>query len=127
MGPAFNGRIGNLMKKGMKLKIEWNQGLIMSDYWAIPKGTPNLASAQRFIRFAARPDRQADFASRIPYGPTNLDAYKYIDPELARTLPSHPDVISSLVPVNFEWYAEEEGGKSYLEISAEQFTKWRMQ
>jgi putative spermidine/putrescine transport system substrate-binding protein len=127
MGPAFNGRIGNLIKKGLKLKIEWNQGLLMGDYWAIPKGAPNQAAAQRFIRFAARPDRQADFASRIPYGPTNLHAYKHLDPELARTLPSHPDLIKLLIPVNVDWYAEEVDGKSHLEISTEHFTKWRMQ
>jgi len=126
MGPAFNGRIGNLVKKGMNLEIEWNQGLIMSDYWVIPKGAPNLANAQKFIRFAARPDRQAKFASMIPYGPTNLDAFKYIDPDLARQLPSNPSLINRLVPIDFEWYAQEKDGKSYLEIGNELFTKWRM-
>lgn len=127
MGPAFNGRIGNLQKKGMALTIEWNQGLALIDYWAIPKGAPNAESAQKFIQFVSRPDRQADFSSRIPYGPTNVNAYKHLDPELARTLPSHPDLLPKLVTVDAEWYVQDNGGKTNLEIAIERWNKWRLE
>ena len=126
MGPAFNGRIGNLQKKGMPLTIEWNQALAMIDYWAIPKGAPNPDNAQKFLRFTARPDRQADFATRIPYGPTNLDAYKHLDEKLASQLPSHPSILNRMITVDGDWYAGTTGEKTNLEIAVDRWNRWRL-
>jgi Spermidine/putrescine-binding periplasmic protein len=63
IGDVFNGRIGNLQKKGMPLDIEWNQGKLQLDYWVIPKGAPNQQNAQKFIEFATRAKRRARSAS----------------------------------------------------------------
>ena len=66
IGDVFNGRIGNLQKKGMPLDIEWNQGKLQLDYWVIPKGSPNPQNAQKFIEFATRANRQGAFSELIP-------------------------------------------------------------
>jgi putative spermidine/putrescine transport system substrate-binding protein len=125
IGMAFNGRIGNLQKQGMDLKIEWNQGLLLQDFWAVATHSRNSANAQRFIAFALRADRQADFARRIPYGPTNAAAFDLIEPELGEQLPSHPKNFARQVVRNDEWYAETDAsGRTNLQRVLEAWTRW---
>jgi putative spermidine/putrescine transport system substrate-binding protein len=125
IGMAFNGRIGNLQKQGMDLRIEWNQGLLLQDFWAVATHSRNSASAQRFIAFALRADRQADFARRIPYGPTNAAAFDLIEPELGEQLPSHPRNFARQVVRNDEWYAQADAsGKTNLQLVLEAWTRW---
>lgn len=103
---AYDGRAGALIAQGAPLEINWKQAKLAWDYWLIPKGTPNARSAQKFIEFATRADRQAAFAQLIPYGPTNLNAFKLIPEEVGRKLASHPDYLSSSIRVNMKWYGE---------------------
>jgi putative spermidine/putrescine transport system substrate-binding protein len=125
IGAAFNGRIGNLQKQGMDLRIEWNQGLLLQDFWAVAAKSRNSAAAQRFIAFALRPDRQADFVRRIPYGPTNAGAFDLIEPELGEQLPSHPKNFSRQVVRNDVWYAQTDAsGKTNLQRVLEAWTRW---
>ena len=106
IGDVFNGRIGNLQKKGMPLGIEWNQGKLQLDYWVIPKGAPNPGNAQKFIEFATRAKRQAAFSELIPYGPTNMAAFDSIKPETAKQLPTFPANLKKQFHRNEDWYAE---------------------
>ena len=125
LGAAYNGRIGNLQKEGMPLTIEWNQALLFADYWVIPKGAKNGANAQKFIQFITQPEPQAVFAAMIPYGPTNEDAYKFLDKAVAETLPSHPSRIGMQVPFNANFYAEKDAsGVTNLEKGVELWNEW---
>jgi len=40
---------------GHSFGVQWSGGLVRVDYWAIMKGTANLADAQRFLSFAGDP------------------------------------------------------------------------
>lgn len=42
----------------------------------------------KFINFASQPEQQAELTRNIPYGPTNVDALKLLDPAVATDLPS---------------------------------------
>ncbi len=125
IGPAFNGRIGNLQKQGMDLRMEWNGGILIQDFWAVAAGARNSAAAQKFIAFALRADRQADFARRIPYGPTNAGAFDLLDPAIGEQLPSHPKNIERQIVLNDEWYsAVDASGKSNLQRLNEAWARW---
>ena len=69
-------------------KIAWDKSLYDVDSWAIPKGSPKLPDAYRFIAFASAPERQKLLSERLPYGPTNRKALRLLPADLARSLPS---------------------------------------
>lgn len=66
---SYDGRAGLLIDRGSPLEVNRNQAKLTWDYWAIPKGSPNVRCAQKFIEFATRVERQAAYAQLIPYGP----------------------------------------------------------
>ncbi|WDD90235.1 polyamine ABC transporter substrate-binding protein (plasmid) [Burkholderia sp. FERM BP-3421] len=90
MTSAFNGRIDAAQREGKNLKVVWNGSIYDLDYWAIPKGAPNKALAEKFIAYTVSPGPQQDFAKRIAYGPVNLAALKSLDPALLAKLPNSP-------------------------------------
>lgn len=121
---AFNGRIATLKQRGLDVGLEWNEGFLLLDYFVMPKGGPNPQNAQAFMAFLGRADRQAAFASLMPYGPTNSAAYEHLDAELARTLPSHPENLARQVVIDTEWYVAEEGGSFNFRRVMERWNRW---
>ena len=89
LGSAYNGRIQVGIDGGAPLAIEWNQANVQLQVFGIVKGAPNRENARRFIDFALQPDRQAEFARYIPYGPTNRRAFGMIPAEFAKRLPNN--------------------------------------
>jgi putative spermidine/putrescine transport system substrate-binding protein len=62
------------------------------DLWAIPKGTPKLEGAYRFLAFASGAvQRMAEQTKYIAYGPANADAAPNVDPTDPPSLPTAPD------------------------------------
>ena len=58
---SWNGRFYNAIKTDKKpFKIIWDRQAPDWDWWAIPKGTPKLDGAYRFITFASDPQLMAD-------------------------------------------------------------------
>ncbi|WP_231892138.1 ABC transporter substrate-binding protein [Burkholderia sp. MSMB1589WGS] len=88
MASAFNGRIDAAQREGKNLKVVWNGSIYDLDYWAIPKGSPNKALAEKFISYTISPGPQKDFARRIAYGPVNLAAIKSLDSKILANLPN---------------------------------------
>ncbi len=102
----WNGRAQAAIDGGTPAKIVWNQGLYELDVWAIPKGCPRLELAQRFVRFASDPVRQAVVSEGLAYGPANLDAFNSIPPERAERLPTYKPNLELMQPMNDAWWAE---------------------
>lgn len=90
MSAAYNGRIAAAQKDGMKLGIVWNGGLYDPDHWAIVRGSPNKALAERFIVFASQADNQKTFSMNIPYGPVNKATVATLPQEVQSQLPTAP-------------------------------------
>ena len=88
VGSAYNGRIQVGLDGGAPLAMEWNEANVQLQIFGIVKGAPNRENARRFIDFALQPDRQAEFARHIPYGPTNKRAFAMIPAEFAKRLPN---------------------------------------
>ncbi|MCK1606651.1 ABC transporter substrate-binding protein [Bradyrhizobium sp. 166] len=122
---SYDGRASVVVSRGGAMEINWNQSKVQWDNWAIPKGSRNVQSAQRFIEFAARADRQAAFSQIYPEGPTNRNAFKLLSEPVARKLPSHPDYMASSVVVDGRWYARRGAdGKTNADRLRERWNEW---
>ncbi|MBT6118730.1 MAG: extracellular solute-binding protein, partial [Rhodospirillaceae bacterium] len=84
--PTWNGRAQAAIDSGAPAAISWNQSLWSFAGAVILRDGPNVDACREFAAFTARPDRQAEFAKHLAYGPTNPNAYKDIAPERAALL-----------------------------------------
>ncbi|UWU83224.1 ABC transporter substrate-binding protein [Bradyrhizobium yuanmingense] len=92
MTAAYNGRITDAAKdSGKHFEILWDAAQVGWGYWTIPKGSPHLDDAYKFIAFAGSPQGQADFTRYMPYGPANKDAMALVDPTVLPNLPNTPE------------------------------------
>jgi putative spermidine/putrescine transport system substrate-binding protein len=102
---AWNGRVNVAQKKGVPLEIVWEGGCLDLDWWCVPRGNPNKDLAMKFINFALSAKRQGEQMQKwIAYGPTNLNAFKYITPERAKELPSYPDNLKKQFVQNADYW-----------------------
>jgi len=105
-------------------KIAWDESLYDVDSWAIPKGSPKLAEAYRFIAFASAPERQKLLSERLPYGPTNKNALPLLQGDLARSLPSSQGNLSSALKVDTAfWIAHGEALEKRFDAWAPQICR----
>ncbi|MBM3519616.1 MAG: extracellular solute-binding protein [Alphaproteobacteria bacterium] len=94
---SWNGRFYNAIKNDKKpFKIIWDRQAPDWDFWAIPKGTPKIEEAYRFISFASDAQRMADQTKYISYGPANMDSEAGIDPAILPDLPSAQDNLKTV-------------------------------
>ena len=97
MVSAWNGRIQALENepegKGGKIKTTFNQQMIVSDHWMIPKGAANKDLAMKAIAIMSRPEVNARISNYINYAPSNSKAYDtgVIPKEKLAELPSSPE------------------------------------
>ncbi|WP_426411738.1 ABC transporter substrate-binding protein [Bradyrhizobium ganzhouense] len=122
---SYDGRAQLLVDQGAPIEINRNQAKLGWNYWAIPKGSPNVQNAQKFLEFATRADRQAAFTKLISYGPSNLNAYKQLPDTLARKLANYPEYMKNSVLINVEWYSEiGSDGLSNAERLVQRWNEW---
>ncbi|OSI76109.1 ABC transporter [Bradyrhizobium canariense] len=128
LGNSYDGRASLLIDKGAPVEINRNQAKLAWNFWAIPKGTPNLQAAQRYIEFATRAERQAAFAQRVSYGPSNRNAFKLLPENVGRKLASYPDYMKNSIAMNTQWYAEKgSDGRSNTERLMQRWNEWILQ
>ena len=70
------------------VRLAWDESLYDVDSWAIPKGSPRLTDAYRFLSFASLPEQQKVLSDALGYGPTNRRAVALIDAKRADSIPS---------------------------------------
>ena len=104
MTTAWNGRITNANKEGRQFKIVWDNQILDSNFWAIPKGAKNMPASTAFIAYAVQPEILAGLTKHIAYGPVRTTAAKFIAPEDAANLPtSSQNLTVSLTLDNGFW------------------------
>ena len=106
MSTAYNGRIANAQKEGKNLKIVWDGNIYDFDYWAIPRGSRNVAEAQKFIAFASRPENQKVFSETIAYGPASKKALTLVSKKALGELPNAPQNNAHAVVVDTRFWTE---------------------
>ena len=107
MVSAWNGRLQTAIDKDKKpFKIVWDHQGLDWDWWSIPKGTPKLEEAYRFISFASQPAAMAEQTKHIAYGPANKDAIPSVDPAVLPNLPTAPDNLKTAFNVDPQFWAD---------------------
>ena len=103
---AWNGRIAAIQELGAPAGITWNEGMLATDVWAIPKGAPNAENAQKFAAFITLPAAQARLSMLIPYGFVNNQSAELIPADRLEQLPTAPGIKDMLFDRNVEWWVE---------------------
>jgi putative spermidine/putrescine transport system substrate-binding protein len=113
---------------GAPVAAVFNQQKLAADNWCILKGTKNLDNAYKLINYILDAKKQACFSSKAPYGPTNMEATKFIKPEIAKDLNTAPENLAVGYWQNVKWWAEtDKDGKSNREKAIEKMSKWLME
>jgi putative spermidine/putrescine transport system substrate-binding protein len=108
---AWNGRIQALMdekESADKIGITFDQQMLVSDCWLIPKGAPNKDLANKAIAIMMRPDVQAALPKYINYAPANNKAYEtgLITEEMAAKLPNSPQNVKKGFTMSVDWWVQ---------------------
>jgi putative spermidine/putrescine transport system substrate-binding protein len=118
MMQMWNGRVTDLERQGAPIYQVWDDGIIGISAIMVVKGAPNLPDAMKLVEFFGQPRPQAEWAKSMSYGPLNPKAFQFIDAEVARKLPTHPDNFKRQVVSNDEWWA------TNLDKVNERFNAW---
>ena len=107
MSSAYNGRISQAIKQDNRpLSIVWNQSLYALDYWAIPKGSPNIENALKFIKYASQPQNLVAYSSLIPYGPPTTAAIDALPADIGKDLPSSKQNIENAIALDVNFWTD---------------------
>jgi len=126
MASGYNGRFFNAQAvEGVPISVIWDSALIEHSTWAVPKGSPDRALADRFIRFATGSPRLADMANRISYGPARRSAQQRVGLHVSTGIPMRPHLptaprhLAEALHKDYEWYAQTEA------LRRRRFEAWR--
>lgn len=116
-GINYTGRVKGAQEAGTPLQIGLEQVVVAQDYIAVVKGTPRKEAAMKFVEFALRADRQAEFCSMDTDIPSNPDAVPMMTEEARKWLPAD---VNSPAHIHHDdaWWAEqtEELQQRFLEF-----------
>lgn len=113
---AGNARVQKAKRDGAPVNVNWGQALQTSQSWVIPRGSQHKDAAVKFIAFVSQPERQAELAKLIDYGPSNKRAFEFIDDDAQ--LPTSPKLKVQAVKTDPKWWSE-----NYEKVS-ERFSQW---
>lgn len=108
MAQIWNGRAQSIADAGAPVSITFDQQMVLTDCWIIPKGAKNKDLAMKAIEIMSRPEVQARISNEINYGPANADAFEtgVIPEDVAKGLPSHPDNVAKGFVLDADYWAE---------------------
>jgi putative spermidine/putrescine transport system substrate-binding protein len=119
-GIILNGRVYDAAQKGAKIALSWEQNIQAVDYLVVPKGSKNRDAAMRLIDTMTVADNQAKVANLIAYSPTNIEAYKTIDPKLEPWLCTTPEnTKKGFIMSQLYW-------RDHLKVLTERWTAWKI-
>ena len=119
MSAAWNGRLFRpILESGLPISIVWDAQLWEIELWGIAKGTPRLAAAKQFIRFATDTTRLVDHTRYISYGPVRQSAMARIPDELLQHLPTSAQNQQNALRYNSVWWADR------FDMINSRFTAW---
>lgn len=119
--PTFNARAQTAADGGAPVALNWNGGFYSLTGWCIPKNSPKADLARKFVKFCARADRQAAFTAKLPNGPSNPGAYKFIPKEVAVRLPTYEENLKQTTRVDDVFWGKNKA------MSDQRFNEWLLQ
>jgi putative spermidine/putrescine transport system substrate-binding protein len=103
MGGCWSGRFTDVIERTKApVAICWNQGIVSSGYFSVPRGARHKALAMQFIAWAVSAEHNGAISNFITYGPANPKALAHVPPTLReKMLVGHLD--TAFFPDNY-WY-----------------------
>ncbi len=118
MMSIWNARATELKQQGVPVELVWNGAVRSTSTWCVLKGAPNRKLAWEFIQFTTQAKPQAEFNTRLYYGPINPAAYEFIPSAIRVELPTYPENLAVSVRGNDTWEADR------ITQVEERFTQW---
>lgn len=114
-GLGFNARAFHAIAADRQpLGLIWDGQIYDLDFWVVPKSAPNKEAAFDFIRFVTAPERLAEQARWLPYGPVRLSAldkvnrHAEVDIEMTPYLPTAAANFRRALKMDAAWWAANE-------------------
>ena len=113
MSTAYNGRIFNAQViEKQPLVVVWDAQVLDLGMMAIVAKTPNLAAARELVRYATRPEVQAEVGRYISYSPARHSGTKLISTHLETGvdmkphMPTRPQNMTRVLYNDGEWWSD---------------------
>jgi putative spermidine/putrescine transport system substrate-binding protein len=119
MGCIWNTRATALYRETSgRIDFTWNEGILSPAVWVVPKGNPAGKWAFDFIKSMQAPERQVKLLVSFGNGPANPAAAPLVPPELRRFDPGYPDNAKLQLPLQGEWYGDnqEQAISRYIDV-----------
>lgn len=118
MASSWLARVLPAIDGGAPLAISWNGHIYGPQGFGILKGGDNVDACRQFIAFCADAKRQAEVASALAVGPSNPDAFQFIDAKRATNLPTYADNLSRGVRIEPTYWP------AHQDAAIERFNDW---
>jgi putative spermidine/putrescine transport system substrate-binding protein len=125
---AYNGRIfGAAIGEGKPFEVVWDGQVYELEGYVIPKGAPNKDLAMKFIAFASTPQKLADQAKWISYGPARKSSgslvglYQDGKTEMGPHMPTAEANLTNALASSYEFWVD------YDSELNERFNAWLAQ
>ncbi len=106
MSSAWSGQVfEEVEERDTPLGIVWDHQVWNFGMWATLKGAPNQAEALDFIKFASAPERLADLANLVAYGPARRSASALVKPDVRDDLPTAEGRRANAIRIDHSWWA----------------------
>lgn len=107
MGTTWNGRPYQLVVKDKApLGVAWDDAVLHTAWWAIPKGAKNYAAAMKLLGWMLNPERQAAQAKLTGYAGPNIRTPDYLPTVVKDYLSTAPDHLRTTLVSDDAWWAE---------------------
>src|SRR5918994_1378408 len=103
---SWNGRTHAIIQEGAPVSVQWNEAMLATDVWAIPKGAANAENAQKFAAFITLPVSQARLRYLIPYRSVNNASVELMTPEQLESLPTAPAYLEKMFIRDIQWWVD---------------------
>ena len=94
------------LKNGAPFEPVWNQHIIYNNVLAIPKGAPNKATSEAFIRHALQPEQQSRAPELFPVTPALIGASPKLDEAGLKVFAATPERVANSIRLNLQWVAD---------------------
>jgi len=105
MGALWSTRAQQAALDGAPLGISWNQNAMLVQAYGIPKGTPKMEAARRFIDYASSPEVQSRWLAKYKAVPVNVKSYGATPKDLMDPATNTPLTRSRGFVLDIEWWA----------------------
>lgn len=105
MALVVSARALTIARDGVPIEPVWGTTVTTFNSLTIPKGSPNIEEAQKFIAYATQPEQSARFAELSGTSPANLDATPDYD-ETAEKFNAFEEGRTTTVQLDAKWWSE---------------------